>query len=237
MAGVDASSTISESDGMADQQDLAALAKLKNFALKRGYDLDGDLLERINKILRGAKPRPLNDTDRAELDKLIIDLSKTTYPVNINNVANADGQDAELCFVYGIMAIGIAAAICAGLIIWYFQTYPSPAFGAGLSLTLGVVGAVVYVMLPNGKLNMFVGLDASNKANALVRISMGALLGFVLSLIVAPIKNLENPKELLLPLLGGYSITLVVGILAKAIAAIELTFNIDAKSIRSSLRK
>ena len=49
-------------------------------------------------------------------------------------------------------------------------------------------------------------------------------------------QNLEAP-ELILPFIGGYSITLVVGVLAKAVAAIALTFGIDEKSIRSSLQK
>jgi hypothetical protein len=219
------------------EKHVEALALLKSFAVTRGYEIDSDLMERIHAVLKDHKV--VSSAKHAELDKLSIELSKITYPVNLSNVTNAYQRASAMLFVYVLMSFGVVAALISGLLIWSIKKgMVVEAAGTWLALTLGVVGAVVYVMLPNGKLNMFAGIDAANRANAMVRVVMGGLLGFVLSLIVAPINSLNlEPKQLLIPLIGGYSITLVVGIMAKAIAAVELTFNIDSKSIRSSLRK
>jgi hypothetical protein len=97
-------------------------------------------------------------------------------------------------------------------------------------------------MLPNRKLNVFAGVDEASKANDTVRVAMGAILGFVLYIAVGlarPSSNIPSQDVLrtVAPFIGGYSITLVVGILAKAVAAIALTFGIDEKSIRSSLHR
>jgi hypothetical protein len=238
MTDVGAQSNTRDDANGRDELARAGLERLTQFAIRQGYQgLDGALLARIHTML--DKALPLTSTDRAELDDLILELSKITYPVTVANVGEAVEGSCSTRFVYLILMIGLAMAITAGWEIWAISKGTlAEAAGTWLALTLGFVGAVVHVMLPNGRLNLFLGIDAANRANSIVRIIMGGLLGFVLSLVMVPIdKPAVDPKTLLVPLLGGYSITLVVGILAKAISALQLTFNIDSKQVQASLRK
>jgi hypothetical protein len=47
----------------------------------------------------------------------------------------------------------------------------------------------------------------------------------------------KNALGLLYPLVGGYSISLVVGVLSKAVTAVELTLGLDEKKNVGALRK
>jgi F0F1-type ATP synthase assembly protein I len=222
------------------EEHLALLFKLKRFAICQGYDLDNGLIDEIVplEIKYPEEKIAANSDDLIKVDRLIVQLSRTTYPVNISNVDAALESNGITAFVYALMSLGCGAVLLAGFLIWTIANkFAAEAAGAGLALSLGFVGAIVYVMLPNGKLNLFAGIDAANRANTIVRVVMGGILGFVLSALVMPITSAVDPKQLLIPLVGGYSMTLVVGILAKAVAAVELTFNIDEKAVRASLRK
>lgn len=225
-------------DGGDDAGRVAALTQLVNFAVRQGYDgLGGPLLTRLYTLI--DTPVPLAAAGRAELDDLTIELSKITYPVNVTNVGEALEGSLSVRFVYAVIACGLIAAVAAGLQIWAVRRgILVDGAATWLALTLGFLGAVVHVMLPNGRLNLYLGIDAANRANSVVRVVMGALLGFVLALVIVPVDTPSiDPKYLLVPLLGGYSITLVVGVLAKAINAVQLTLNIDTKQIQASLQK
>ena len=70
-------------------------------------------------------------------------------------------------------------------------------------------------------------------------------MGYVIYLIVPDIfgslsgtnPSAKNALGLLYPLVGGYSISLVVGVLGKAVTAVELTLGLDEKKNVGSLRK
>jgi hypothetical protein len=85
-------------------------------------------------------------------------------------------------------------------------------------------------------------LDEETKTINKLRIALGALLGFVLYVIQPSMFDFltdrtANPLKLLIPLIGGYSVTLVIGILAKAVTAVEITLNLDEKKIRATLKR
>jgi hypothetical protein len=49
--------------------------------------------------------------------------------------------------------------------------------------------------------------------------------------------SFSNPPKLFIPLVAGYSTSLAIGILGKAITAVELTLNLDDKKNQAVLRK
>ena len=232
---------------------LEALVALKDFAVQRGYSVPESVINEVNALAKlkadaGGGPASDEKTD-SKLDSLAIQLSQITFPVNLTNIKNAELSGGVTRFVYILLSWGILASIASGLLIWLIKAqnisgtahlFMRPL----LALFLGMVGAIVYVMLPNGKLNVVAGVDEASRANDIVRVAMGAILGFVLFLAAGLSKGSSagatqslEALELILPFIGGYSITLVIGVLAKAVAAIALTFGIDEKSIRSSLQK
>jgi hypothetical protein len=210
---------------------------LKDFAVEKGYNVPDKLLREISDFEAHA--------DSATLDRLVVELTQITYPITTLNIDRVQENAGVTKFVYLLLALGFVAAIISGYFAYvikqpgdgsWHRAFAEPA----LALCLGIVGAIVYVMMPNGRLNVVLGLDAENIANNMVRVVLGGLLGFVLYIAGATMSSESANKinwTLLLPLLGGYSITLVVGILAKAVAAAQLTFNIDDKSVRASLQK
>jgi len=232
-----------------------------DYAYERSEAPTSDTRALLDSVVRegpAADQRPLLegliDKDRSKLDQLILLLTRITYPVTIENLSHLANKELLPKFVNKIIWTGISAAILCGVFMAVIRLGGRGASGfeyaellaegskALLALSLGTVGSVVFVMLPDGKLNIFAGLDEETKAMNKLRITMGALLGFVLYVIRPNMfQFLQNPAlsalELLFPLLGGYSITLVVGVLAKAVTALELTLNLDEKRTRASLRR
>jgi hypothetical protein len=139
------------------------------------------------------------------------------------------------------LCYALLAAILAGIFIALITggTTWGQWAKAPLAICLGFVGAVIYVMLPNGRLNIVAGLDDESIATNVLRVITGALLGFVIYVVKPDYLSLKQGAEaygLLAPLIAGYSISLVVGVLAKAVTAIELTLNLDDKKNQASLR-
>jgi|GEM_PF-5980130 len=231
-----------------DRERLQSLLDLKRFAVENAYSIPekliGDIAAFEHKYLQDVETSKFDATDLGNLDRLTIELSQVTYPVTTSNVSKVRDGGKITAFVYIVLGVGLIAAFISGWFAWVIK-HDGHCAGfaeAALPLTLGVVGAIVYVMLPNGRLNVVAGLDAENIANNVVRIAMGGLLGYVLYVARFIAHSGTTPPtidswSLFLPLIGGYSITLVVGILAKAVAAVQLVFNIDEKSIRASLYK
>jgi hypothetical protein len=230
-----------------DNQRVDDLITLKEFAVQKGYSVPDKLIQDIAeveyKFLRAAnRPQP-DANDLGNIDRLAIELTQITYPVTVSNIRALGSISGVTWFVYGLLFFGLLAAFGAGWAAWVAKRgteWGGLAEGA-LPLALGAVGAVVYVMLPNGRLNVVAGLDAENRAFDVVRVVIGGLLGFVLY-VLRPVATTGGAASfdswtLIIPLIGGYSVSLVVGILAKAVAAVQLALNIDEKSVRASLQK
>ena len=224
---------------------LAGLVRLKNFAILRGYAITDSLIEEIANLenaVGGPQLKDIASGDIIKLDRLIRDVSQITYPINLENLSTITSGNGITRFSYQLLFYGLIAAVLAGVLIALISG--GTPFGqwakAPLAICLGVIGAVVYVMLPNGRLNIVAGLDEESITTNFLRVITGGLLGFVIYVVKPDFLSLQQGSEaygLLAPLIGGYSITLVVGILAKAVTAIELTLNLDDKNTQASLRK
>jgi hypothetical protein len=57
--------------------------------------------------------------------------------------------------------VGVAAAVLSGIMMFAINTalQPTKVWEVLAAILLGIVGAVIYVMLPNGKINIVAGLD------------------------------------------------------------------------------
>jgi hypothetical protein len=190
----------------------------------------------------------ISDKDLVELDQLTVALTRLTYPVTIENVAGLADKSKVTAFASVLLWVGIGAAILCGVAMGVVRLDANAApnwivvgkeAGKGLlALLLGTVGAVLSVILRNGRLDMVVGVDEESRAVNKLRILLGALLGFVLFVLRPAMFNGANGDfELLIPLIGGYSATLVIGVLAKAATALEITLNLDERNTRSALRR
>jgi hypothetical protein len=226
------------------QERLKGLIILKNFAVTRGYAVpDGIIDEIVNMetVIGDPQLEKISPTELVKLDRLIRNISVITYPINSENVSKLLEGNGVTRFSYQLLFYGLLAAILGGAIIGLISsdTLIGHWLKAPLAICLGVVGAVLYVMLPNGRLNIVAGLDEESIATNLLRVITGGLLGFVIYVVKPDFLNVQKGAEaygLLAPLIGGYSITLVVGILAKAVTAVELTLNLDEKKTQASLR-
>jgi hypothetical protein len=250
--------------GSADAKRIDALVALKSYAIKNSFDVSEEIIQGINSLdhlyVRGSAPEisvstdtvnRLIDKDLTKLDRLTIALTRVTYPITIENVDKMANATGLTTFVSRVLWIGIGSAFLCGVLMGIIRleaanlsTYVIAAEVGKvlLALSLGTVGAILYVMLPNGKLNIVAGLDEETKTTNKLRIALGALLGFVLYVIEPSMFNFltnssANPLKLLIPLVGGYSVTLVIGILAKAVTAVEITLNLDEKKIRATLKR
>jgi len=159
------------------------LHDLKEFAVQRGYNVSEKLLKDIaeveHKFLRIVEPASMTSEQISNVDRLTIELSQITYPVTTFNVEKVLSNSGVTRFVYIMLAFGLCAALGAGFAssIVKHNNYGADIAQAVLPLTLGFVGAIVYVMLPNGRLNVVAGLDAENKATDIVRVVMGGSVG------------------------------------------------------------
>jgi hypothetical protein len=219
------------------------LVALKDYAVSRGYPLSDIAIEEIaslEQFLTNDQTSKLSQKEFVQIDKYIRDLSAITYPINIDNLERILEGKGITRFAYLLLLIGLSAAVLAGIFIgmiksdWYGEWVKSE-----LAISLGVVGAVIYVMLPNGRLNFAAGLDNESVATNLIRVCLGGVLGFVIY-VVNPDFLAAKPGStvgLLAPLVGGYSISLAVGVLGKAVTAIELTLNLDEKRTQASLKR
>jgi hypothetical protein len=110
-------------------------------------------------------------------------------------------------------------------------------------IALGGLGAVASLLLHVLKLMPQEMLQRSEEMEVIGRIFLGCLFSLVLTLTLAPrpllefreylVRGIGSPPQggvqLLLPFLCGYSIPLVLGLLSKAIEAIELTLGLEMR--------
>jgi hypothetical protein len=228
----------------ATSERLRELLDLKNFAISRGYPVPDGTIEDISALesALASSPDQVSQKDLIKLDLLTRDLSTITYPVTVDNVASLLEGRGVTKFASWLLTIGLCAAMSGGALIGLINagTESDHFFKVVLAICLGIVGAILYVMLPNGRLNTVAGLDQESVATNLMRVIIGGLLGFVIYIVKPDLLSVQKGSAaygLLAPLIGGYSITLVIGILAKAITAVELTLGLDDKKTHVALRK
>lgn len=232
---------------------LQRLSRLKNFAIVRGASISDETIRDIgeleDRILFNGKPDGTwTKDDLIKLDLLIRVISEATYPITIDNVDNLLDKGGSYYWVHLFLWVGVAAAVLSGIMMYAINAKlePKKVWEVMAAILLGIVGAVIYVMLPNGKINIVAGLDEETKLTNIARIIIGGIMGYVIYLITSDAvfsslsstnNTAKNALGLLYPLVGGYSISLVVGVLSKAVTAVELTLGLDEKKNVGALRK
>lgn len=241
---------------------LADLIRLKNFAVARGLAVADDTLREIGDLEEGrsrvaappaedalaSDPPPWSKADLVRLDLLIRSVSEATYPVTIDNVGGLLDGARSFVWVHRFLGIGVGAALLSSVGLWLVRQQPDMEVWKVLTaIMLGLVGAVLYVMLPNGRINLVAGLDRETVVTNVSRIVIGGIMGFVIFLVMPDLfvglksgdQNSAAPAtlKLLAPLVGGYSISLVIGLLGKAVTAIELTLGLDDKKNVAAVRR
>jgi len=192
-------------------------------------------------------------TDRADLDSYIRilaaaggDLTLETFRERrIQQAIKTEGRVRNILYGAGLLFMALLVA----QFVW-FDRFGERGWIVSWTLSLGGLGAVASLLLHVLKLMPQEALQRSDRFEVPGRIFLGCLFSLVLSLtlIFQPltdfydtISKLESggaPKaglQLLLPFLCGYSIPLVLGLLAKSIQAIELTLGLtDPKDVKRS---
>lgn len=235
---------------------LKRLAALKNYAIvstiKVPQSLIGDINTLENAYLTDSKPtKPVAmDVDALNrVDALTSSLTELTYPVTVLNVSAVSSKEAKDFANFVLHASWICALLCAVSMAVLISVSGHPAVTTGseaaLALFLGLLGGIVYVILPNGGIDMLIGIDADTRSQNWARIILGGVCGFIIYLLAydpfdALVHALSAPQggsgsflKIAYPLLGGYSVTLVVGLMTKAVNAVKITFGVDDKKSRS----
>lgn len=186
--------------------------------------------------------------DRAALDDYIKRLVVLTNGLTIDDFRTrhilAARRTAFRVRVYIVVASVIFFAIL--FYVLFSATQKSDAAGASHTavlaaawgFSLGGLGAVASIFLHILKLVPQMTLKQNDEFEVFGRIVLGCLFStiFSMTLTAKPLiaffeslstKTVEGGPTLLLPFLAGYSITLVLGLLEKAVRAAELTIGIE----------
>lgn len=191
-----------------------------------------------------ARATPL---DRAALDQYIKELAQigdglTLEEFRSRSIARARRIEARVRFILYGAGLVFMAAMLAELI--FYRSYPPN----GLlwivvwAMAMGGLGAIASIFLHILRLMPQEAMQQAEEMHVLGRIFLGCLFSLILGLTLVPdalldfFRYLGNPQQvgprgggakLLLPFLCGYSIPLVLGLLGKAIQAVEITIGMD----------
>lgn len=230
------------------QELLTKTIRLKEFAVKNGYQVDEKTLEGLNdlqsKLGETQSSSSPAATDRTTLDNVIQALTSVTLPTTIDSLSGKEGESEEykrfkkLLTKLGWYALALAVAgfsFSAASAKWNIPLLKG--FGNSvLAIGLGLLGAIVYSLFNVLRVvppQAFCSKDEySNKA----RLLLGVLLGWVFyfAFCMKAYDKLPEPTStqtfmLLVPFVAGYSTKFVVGVLERAIAALEITLGIEEK--------
>lgn len=234
------------------EKKLANLVLLKDYAVQSGIKLPEDVLYRLSGMhswLEQAREGSTTFTETspsaAELDFLIASITEFTFPVTINNVhrhvrRSILGVAVSPFLLFGLV-LSAASATFIGLLS--FQAAVQYIVAPLLAMTLGMLGAVLFLMTPNGRFDFTILATVQNADATVWRVLLGGILGFVLyltnvemfsDLTLAPDDSGGTGFDLrfLIPLIGGYSTTIVVGLLSKVVTAVEVVFDLDSTKLR-----
>jgi hypothetical protein len=199
----------------------------------------------------------MNASDRTKLDEAIAALSEVGGGLNIDDFKLRQIESAKhtakkirsWVMIFGCIFLSLAFSVI------YFASLPNNGDGvkplfvyAGIwAIALGGLGAITSIFLDILKLIPQQMLRSSDEFEVFVRIMLGVLFSFILSMTILSgdiksffeqmSKSASIPKQgalLLTPFLLGYSLPLVLGLLDKAIKAVELTIGIEDRRADSA---
>lgn len=206
----------------------------------------------------------MNAVDRSKLDEAVKVLTDLSGGLNLDDFRLSQQKIAKKTVVRIRLWVILFSVIFLGIAFYdlYIAAYPPdigsnrPVFvyAALWAVALGGLGAITSIFLDVLKLIPQQTLRSSDEFEVIVRIILGVLFSFVISLTIVSsevttffrdMPTSAGPKQgavLLLPFLAGYSLSLVLSLLEKTIKAIEMTIGIedrrtDAKLNQQSISK
>lgn len=230
------------------QELLTKTIRLKEFAVKNGYQVDEKTLEGLNALqskfgeTQSSSSSPAA-TDRTTLDDVIQALTSVTLPTTIDSLSGKEGESEEykrfkkLLTKLGWSALALAVAgFSSAAASKKWQIPPMGFSNSLLAIGLGLLGAVVYSLFNVLRVvppQAFCSKDEySNRARLLLGVLLGWVFYFAFCMNAYDKLPQTTPKDafiLLVPFVAGYSTKFVVGVLERAIAALEITLGIEEK--------
>lgn len=219
---------------------LDRLVALKDYAVANGLDIDDELIDHIASLQGIAEAGSLLD-EGASIDKTVLRLCRLTHPVTIDMMGESPGYERFKRLLMLLGGLGVIAAVSSAHFSFngkYGTILPQSVF----AMCLGFLGAVVYSFFSALRiLPRTFGVD--DKYLNYARLVLGSVLGWIVYFaflqdtfqaafsVGNPPPTTDEPTKarmlLLSPFLVGYSTTLAVGILNKAITAVEITFGLE----------
>jgi hypothetical protein len=234
---------------------LGKAIRLKEFAIKNGYEVDPKTITALNELRYGqpdsGQPRALTREgtadDMTKLDTAITELTAVTFPTTIDLQTNPE-SDQYKRFKWWLGGIGVAALL--GAIAGFWRTASAANGGGSLSIgnsvlavSLGLLGAVTYSLFNVLRVVPPQAFNPKDEYYNYARLLLGVLLGWVFyfAFVMDAFRQLADylkgqatpPKaeafKLLVPFMAGYSTKFVVGVLERAIEALEVALGIEER--------
>ena len=232
-------------------------ARLKDFAVKNGYDVDPktlkDLNELVHKVTGGKITSVPSAADRTNLDCILADLTTVTFPITIESLDKSEESGSYRRFRRSLFYV--SACALAGAIVGFILSVKPPSWvqiplaNSILALSLGLLGAVVYSFFAVLRVIPAQAFDPDDEYANYARLVLGLLMGwiFYFTFARAAFEKLAgpnvDPKDMLmflLPFVAGYSTRFVIGVLERSIVALETGLGINDRrdtTTRATRRK
>ncbi len=244
--------TSEENERPSDRKLRGALA-LRDYAIMNNLHVPDEILQVLQEVEKPDIERSDPPNIRLVLDKAIRDLTSITFPTTIDTLLfqmSDEGLKAIRRFRSSLTWIGLVALVVA---ISAFSLAKLDATRAGmwgpaltnlgvalLGVSLGLLGAVVYVIFNLiGEWTERV-MSKEDTAEAYLRLLLGPLVGWVFFFAFAQeafARPASSSALLLFPFLAGFSTKLVVGIINQTLQAVQITLGLEDKASRLLARK
>jgi len=246
---------------------LRGVFALRDYAISNNLPVTDDILEVLQEAEKEDIVRSDIPDIRFKIDKAIRDLTSITFPTTIDTLLFQTSDQGDMAIRRlrsSLTWVGLVALVVAitGFALANLKPVEIVSWGTalnikpedivcwgpaltnlGLSLlagTLGLLGAVVYVIFNLiGEWTEKI-MSPEDSAKAYFRLLLGPIVGWVFFFAFAQQSfKSENPNSVLLivPFLAGYSTKLVVGIINQTIQAVQFALGLEDKTSRLLARK
>lgn len=222
---------------------LERTVRLKDFAVKNGYDVDHKTLKDLNELVhkvtdehRAALPTA---ADRTNLDSILADLTAVTLPITIESIHKSEESPSHKRFqtyLIGISACALLGAIVGFTLSVKLKGEQTALPNSILALSLGLLGAVVYSFFAVLRVIPAQAFNPEDEYANYARLLLGLLMGWIFYFTAAKdtFRRLADPSltakdklMLLLPFVAGYSTRFVIGVLERSMVALETALGIN----------
>lgn len=211
---------------------------LKDYAINANLAVNDTIIKKLN---QADASKSLDSEHASNIDTALRDLTTITYPTTIETLRLSKGPRGlnptarkfmRLLFILGPVVLLLALAA-----VWQSEADEKNIllWQSLIAVCLGFLGALVHIFLELIGVIVEKAFNTSDTYSNSARLVLGPIVGWVFFYAFGQDKG--TSVLLLLPFVAGYSTRLVVGLINKAIGAIELTLGLEEKSIDLLRRK